>query len=249
MKNKLTNRIGMKKQNNNGSNMTIIEYDNCQNIIVEFDNNYKTKTTFFDFMRGKVRNVYEKTFYNIGYIGEGKYNLTYNRQLTPSGEVWHSMLTRCYNNKFLNKNTTYKDCIMCEEWHNFQNFAKWHEENYYQIENEKMDLDKDILIKGNKIYSPETCIFVPHIINMLFTDSKNKENNLPKGVRIIKRPKPYNTRYNGIHLGCFNTLVEAFEAYKTFKEEHIKEIANKFKDQIPEKLYNALYNYKVEITD
>lgn len=120
-------RIGIKKQNNNGSNMTIIEYNNSQNIIVEFDNHYKTKTNFYDFMRGKVRNVYEKTFYNTGYIGEGKYSLTHNRKLTPNGECWHSMISRCYNNKFIEKNPTYKGCIVCDEWHNFQNFAKWYD--------------------------------------------------------------------------------------------------------------------------
>ena len=79
---------------------------------------------------------------------------------------------------------------------------------------------------------------------MLFTQSKNK-NNLPLGVRIINRSKPYNARYNNIYLGCFDTIEEASNKYKQYKENHIKEIADKYKNQIPEILYNALYNYKV----
>ena len=63
------------------------------------------------------------------------------------------------------------DCSVYEGWHNFQNFAKWYEDNYYEIEEEQMHLDKDILVKGNKVYSPDTCVFVPETINGLFVKS------------------------------------------------------------------------------
>jgi hypothetical protein len=112
-----------------------------------------------------------------------------------------------------------------------------------------MDLDKDILIKGNKIYSPETCIFVPHTINMMFTKRNKNKDNLPTGIRLIERPKPYTARYSGFHIGSYYTPEEAFNAYKLYKENHFKQIADKYKNDIPERLYNALYTYSVEITD
>lgn len=238
-------RIGMGNINNNsGSNMKIIEYIDSNNIYVEFDNKYIAKTSFHDFKKGKVRNVFDKTFENVGYIGVGKYKLTINRNLTNAGNAWSSMLTRCYNEVILEKCPTYIGCSVCDEWHNFQNFAKWHEENYYKIEGEKIDLDKDILVKGNKIYSPETCIFVPHSINMMFL-KRNRNNLLEEGVKLIKRPKPYVARYNEIHIGSYYTEKEAFVAYKLYKENHFKQIADKYKYNIPKKLYDKLYTYSV----
>lgn len=68
------------------------------------------------------------------------------------------MIKRCYNQKCLLKDNTYRGCSVCDEWLNFQNFGEWYDENYYEVPNEVMDLDKDILHKGNKIYSPDNCV-------------------------------------------------------------------------------------------
>lgn len=121
-----------------------------------------------------------------------------------------------------------------------------------------MCLDKDILIKNNKIYSPNTCIFVPQRINNLFTKTNKNRGNLPIGVSYYLNYNQYtatcsiikeNERKGHKTLGYFNTIEEAFNAYKNFKEKYIKQIANEYKDYIPIKLYNALLNYQVEITD
>ena len=99
-----------------------------------------------------------KTF-GVGVTGQGEYShlvRKINGKHTKVYSVWHDMLGRCYNKKYQEKKPTYIGCTVCEEWHNFQNFAKWYEENYYEVNNEEMALDKDILIKGNKIYSPQT---------------------------------------------------------------------------------------------
>ena len=117
-----------------------------------------------------------------------------------------------------------------------------------------MCLDKDILIKGNEIYSPETCIFVPQKINTLFCSSKSSRGSLPIGVTYEKRYDTYVARCNDgnkntISLGSFNTPNEAFEKYKEYKECLIKSMADKYKLYIPKELYNAMYRYKVEITD
>jgi len=237
---KLYNRVGEVRYNRRGSKMTIIEYINHSHVVVEFENGYKVKTNYPKFDKGATKNPYDLTVEGVGYIGEGAYN---SRAYVFS--IWTAMLYRCYSFKYLQKYPTYIGCTVCEDWHNFQNFAKWHKENFYQIENEIMNLDKDILVKGNKIYSPETCVFVPSLINYLFTKNDKNRGNLPIGVFFIKKSKHYRARC----LGCYLTPEEAFQAYKQTKEINIKEIAEKYKEQIPEKLYLAMLNYKVEITD
>lgn len=111
-----------------------------------------------------------------------------------------------------------------------------------------MELDKDILIKGNKIYSPETCVFIPSSINKSFETNKKRRGKCPIGVYETKDNK-YASSYKGKHLGRYQTKEEAFQVYKQFKEKGIKEVADKYKDKIPNKLYEALYKYEVEITD
>lgn len=168
------------------------------------------------------------------------------------------MLERCYDEKHRNKYITYNECSVCEEWLLFENFEKWFNENFYYIENQIMEIDKDILIKNNKIYSPNTSVIVPHEINYLFIKKQNYRGNYPIGVIYHKRDHKYvascsvlisrNNTYRK-HLGYFDNPIEAFNAYKNFKESYIKSIANKFKNEIPQKLYKAMINYKVEITD
>ena len=100
-----------------------------------------------------------RTVYGVGFIGNGVNCCSASGQHTKSYSTWKEMIRRCYSGAFHIKNPTYKDCTVCDEWHDFQNFANWFEDNYpkgvvlYQ-------LDKDIKLKGNKVYSPATCLFV-----------------------------------------------------------------------------------------
>lgn len=116
-----------------------------------------------------------------------------------------------------------------------------------------MCIDKDILKKGNKIYSPQTCVFVPKQINSLFVFSKSRRGNLPVGVSYDKEQKKYQAYYtvNGKHIriGRYDNLEEAFLAYKKRKEKYLKEVADLYKDKIPKKLYDAMYNWEISITD
>ena len=167
------------------------------------------------------------------------------------------MLKRCYSDECQKKHPTYKDCTVCEEWHNYSDFKEWFDNNYYEIEGERMALDKDILVKGNKIYSPNTCVFVPQNINTLFIKSNKTRGKYPIGVYFRKDKNKYQAQcrivYNGKtqqeFLGLYNTIEDAFKVYKQFKENCIKQVADEYKDKIPNNLYKAMYNYKVEITD
>lgn len=213
-----------------------------------------------EFKRGSIVCPYEPRVFGVGYVGEGKYNSRINGKKTKCYNTWISMLRRCYDKNYQEEYPTYKDIIVCKEWHNFQNFAKWYEENFYFIDNETMCLDKDILVKGNKVYSPDTCIFVPNRINVLFTKSDKSRGKHPIGVCYDSKCKNKIVAYCYIlennknkrkHLGTFelNQVEEAFLCYKQFKENYIKQVADEYKELIPTKLYDALYRYEVEITD
>lgn len=246
-------RIGEIAYNNFGSKMKIIKYTDSYNIDVYFEEYdwvyYNAR--YGNFKKGSIRCPYEPTFMNKGFIGEGKYNTIANKE---SFEVWRKMIRRCYDVKEKIKHPTYEKAEVCKEWLNFQSFAKWYEENYYECNNEKMDLDKDILVKGNKTYSPSTCIFVPHKINTLFVKKDENRGQYPIGVSWNKDKNKFTSRCsNGYgkykHLGYYNTSKEAFESYKIFKEKVIKQVADEYKPYIPKELYEAMYRYEVEIDD
>ena len=250
------NRIGEKRINNFGSEMIIVEYRGCMNIDVYFPQyDWTAKNIQYDkFKNSNIRCPYERRTCGIGYLGEGKYKVLENGKKTKVYDTWHNMLERCYSEKY----PTYKDCEVCEEWHNFQNLGKWCEENYYEVEGQRMNLDKDILVKHNKIYSPETCIFVPQAINLLFVKSDKSRGESVIGTSLYKNGK-YQVRCYMInpetgkskikHLGYYDTQEKGFKVYKYYKERNIKEVADYYKEQIPQILYNALYNYEVEIDD
>lgn len=255
-------RTGETILNNFGSRMVIVEYRKSQDIDVFFPEYdwIARSVQYSNFKKGSIICPYEPRFYNHGYIGEGKYKAhDENGKDTKCYNTWRGILTRCYNPKLHEKYPTYKGCTVDEEWLNFQNFAKWFEYNYYEIEGQRMDLDKDILIKRNKIYSADTCVFVPHNINSLFVKNDRVRGNLPIGIYYNKAAKNFQARCNiydyeenkskRIHLGCYDAPQEAFEIYKQFKESYIKEVAEYYKGKIPKKLYDAMYRYEVDIND
>ena len=248
-------RTGEEGVNNFGSKMIISKYNNARDIDVYFpEYNWIAKNKRYnEFKKGEISCVYERRTCGVGYIGLGEYSPCENGKKTKCYKVWHSMLTRCYDSKVKRNYPTYKGCIVCTEWHNFQAFAEWYNDNYYEIPGEVMCLDKDILFKGNKTYSPETCIFVSNEINALFIKGNKDRGALPIGVSYHKKGNVYISRCNFgnklKHLGYFDNPEKAFNAYKTAKENYIKEVADKYKEYIPQKLYCAMYNYEVEIDD
>ena len=125
--------------------------------------------------------------------------------------------------------------------------------NNLQYFKEGWHLDKDILIKGNKIYSPKTCCFVPREINNLLISRRNGRGDLPIGVTKDKKLEKFIAQVSinkkQVRLGTFGTPEEAFQAYKTAKENYIKQKAEEWKGLIDPRVYQAMYEYQVEITD
>lgn len=164
-------------------------------------------------------------------------------------KVWGSMFTRCHSKVGQKHNPAYHDCSICEEWKRFSVFLEWFKQNYES----GYALDKDILIKGNKVYSPTACCFVPTEINSLLTNRRNKRKGLLGTAKTRNNTFQAHVSRDGkiVHLGSFKTEEEAFYAYKQAKESYVKEVAERYYSQgrITEKVYNALMNYKIEITD
>lgn len=140
---------------------------------------------------------------------------------------WKGMLKRCYSDNYQIKYPTYKGCAVCEEWLIFSNFKSWMVNQDWK----NKDLDKDILITGNKFYSPDTCIFVSHEINMILTDRAAARGKWPIGVCFNKQSNKYQAQCvvggSKKYLGLFKTPEDASKAYKAFKSKLIRSIAKR----------------------
>lgn len=226
--------------------MKIIRYSSCDDIDVQFQDEfgYVKTTTYSNFKVGSIKNPYDKTLFGIGYMGVGKYMAKINGKMTNAYEAWTGIIVRCYA-KPKKYPAYYGLCTVCDEWLCYQNFAEWYEENKYKVVG-RLHVDKDILFPNLSVYSSKTCLLVPQRINMLFTNKPNSRG-LPNG--IIKYKKGYLAKYNGEELGIYPTVEEAYRVYADRKEKIIKNIADEYREVIPEKVYKALYNYKVDINN
>lgn len=254
-RNEFKDKTGEENLNNFGSKIIIIKYNNARDIDVYFPKyNWTFKHTRYDkFKNGNIACPYESRVYGIGYLGEGKYSKDI-KKYRKIYDKWHGMMTRCYSEKYQKDNPTYKNCKVCDKWLCFQNFAEWYTRHYYEIPGEVMHLDKDILIHGNKIYSPETCLIVPDVINLLFVKSDKTRGNTLIGTSELKenRVKSFMGSCSYNNKSCneyFKYEHNAFLWYKLNKELVIQSIANEYKQYLPKEVYNALYNYEVEIDD
>lgn len=254
---KKIDRTGEQFKTNEGYIVEVIKYNNCLDILVQFQDEYKAivHTTINNCKNGQVKNPYHPSVYGVGYIGVGKYKSRENCNKKDNNyyEDWLDLLKRGFDDKYKEKRPTYKDVTVNEECFCLQNFGVWWENNYYEIEGEQMCIDKDILCKGNKEYSFNTMIFVPQRINSLFVKRDACRNDLPIGVSYHKETNKYMARCQTLehqkYLGLYNTPEEAFIAYKKFKEQYIKQVADEYKDKIPQRLYDAMYAWTVEIDD
>lgn len=170
------------------------------------------------------------------------------RMFTRAGMLYHAMRQRVNSTGSKQiKSPLYVGCT--STFRDFQDFAEWcqTQQGYF----EGYQLDKDILKKGNKVYSKDYCAFVPQEINKLFTKRDRCRGALPIGVTMDRNSIRASFTAGGKieHLGVFSSPESAFAAYKVAKESFIKQQANKFKEGISAALYSALLDYQVEITD
>ena len=239
-------REGRKYVNNNGCTATIIKYIDSYNCTIQFeDGTILEKIRFGSISKGSFTNPFHPSVNGVGFIGIGVHKSSINGNRTKEYSIWADILDRCYSENHREKFPSYIGCSVVEEWHNFQNFAQWYNDNYNPETMQGWHLDKDILVKGNRIYSPETCCLVPQEINGVITKS-NKNSKEGQGIRKMGRGFQAEFTKGGkyIHLGIFDTKEEALEMYKIAKENWIKELADRWKGLISDEVYNILINYK-----
>ena len=202
-------RTGETNISNEGCTMKIVEYNNCKDIIVEFEDEHKYRlhTSYKHFKNGECKNPFYPSVYGYGYLGIDKNGNVPKMSEFKDGKLcitweyhkWQHMLQRCFDNKYKEKHPTYKDVACCDRWLCFANFLEDFEilkQEYNWNEDKKLNLDKDILHKGNKLYSLENCVLVPQWINSLFTKRDNDRGNCPVGVCYHKQGKKYQAHCN-----------------------------------------------------
>lgn len=239
--------------NKQGTSAVVLEYLSSNRVKVKFQDLHGD-VRFFEVRNlksGNFRNYYDKTIYGVGFIGKGEHLPYVNKERTEAYNHWSKSMERCYSESYQKVQPSYVGCTVSDEWHNFQVFGDWKESNeYYQL---GFQLDKDILVKGNKIYSPDTCCFLPPILNSILGDSKVRRGCSPKGTYYDKDRDSYlsSISLNNVKtfLGYYKSPEEAFYTYKEAKEKYIKEVATTYKDQIDSRAYEALMNYEVSIDD
>lgn len=184
-------------------------------------------------------------------VGINDYNgsISVDGKELRSYQTWRNMIARCYCENTRNKYKTYENCEVCDEWKYFSNFKRWYDENCIV----GYDLDKDLLIPDNKLYSPETCLFVPHRLNTLFRELGRKKECRMTGVSFSKKSKSkiyrasarVNEKFRTI--GIYQTEQEAHEAFVKEKHKEVIRLANEYHKNklINDKVYNAVVNYKI----
>jgi len=183
-------------------------------------------------------------------VNDGKYPAAVECNILKEYLLWRGLLERCYEPKHKLKQPTYVGCSVSDNFKNYSYFRDWCQ-NQVGFSQEDFHLDKDLIQKGNKLYSEDTCLFLPRELNNLLLSSKAVRGDLPVGVSARKNKFQARccTDKPSRNVGLFNTPELAFQAYKQAKEAFIKRQAEKWRDQIDPRAYEALLRYEILIID
>lgn len=195
----------------------------------------------------------KKLVYGVGNYEAGKFKRKIDKKETKESQLWTNMLARCYGKNVSENRPSYENCTVSDNFKNFQYFAEWCQDQVgFGIIG--FQLDKDILVKGNKIYSEDTCVFIPRKLNLFLTKREANRGEFPIGVTTNKKSGRFVsviTNGNSVqkNLGYFDTPEEAFLRYKLEKEKLAKHLAEAYKDVVDIRVVNALNSYVVQIND
>lgn len=191
----------------------------------------------------------KKLFYGVGTNSKGQYKTAIDGKKAKSYSAWCSMLQRAYCPKGHARQPTYIGCSVSDEWLEYQEFAEWF--NNHEYSNHGYQLDKDLLLPGNKVYAPDRCVFVPQQLNNLLIGHGNARGQYKQGVCFHKGNSKFaaSININGKRkpLGYFDTEVGAYLAYKKAKEQYVKDSASLWRDDIAVNVYEALMNWELEL--
>ena len=245
--------VGKICKSKSSGDFKILKYNNNRNVEVQFlKTGYEATVHLVQVKSGEVKDKYLPSVYGVGVLGN-KYPSEINGVKTKEYTLWCNMLKRCYSDTIKKKQPTYEGCEVSENFKYYEYFHEWCNKQI-GFAADGFELDKDLLTKGNKVYSESICIFIPSEINLLLVKCEASRGEHLIGVYWCNTKKAFvaqvkKNKGRSEKLGYFNTELEAFNAYKQAKEAFIKEQANNWKSQIDERAYEALMNYTVEITD
>ena len=245
--------VGKVCKSKSSGDFKIVKYNNARGVEVQFlKTRFEMTVELGSIRKGEVKDPYAPSVYGVGITGT-KYLTTINGVNTKEYKLWTGMLERCYNDAYKKQRPTYEGCEVSDNFKSYEYFYEWCH-SQIGFGNEGWHLDKDLLTKGNKVYSEDSCIFIPNEINLLLTRREALRGKHLIGVYWCNTKKAFVAQVNKNkgkreNLGSFNTELEAFNVYKKAKESFVKEQAEKWKDQIDIRAYKALMNYQVEITD
>ena len=207
---------------------------------------------FYDVIirKNQAKDYMMPTVQGVGYYGAPTINDQDPVKLLIT-KVWKGMIDRCYDSSLLKNRPAYRDSTVDQGWKNLQNFKDWFiaqiDSGYYQ---DGWELDKDLIVQGNKVYSSERCVFLPGRLNQLQQVKKESENNWLPGVNFDKSRVKFKSEVNfdGVRYGLprRDTELESFMDYKQLKEKLVREDAENWKGIIHPKAYEALKNYSLD---
>ena len=249
--------VGRVYKSLNSGDFKVLKYNGARDVEIQFvSTNFETSVELGNIRNGKVKDPYLPSVCGVGIVGT-EYPINEGGVLTKEYVLWTGMLERCYSDTYKKKRPTYEGCEVSENFKHYSYFYEWcHKQIGFGVDGNgnPFQLDKDLLIKGNKVYSENVCVFIPSEINSLLVKRTASRGEHLIGVYWHKKGKAFRAQVNKNkgkpeHLGSFNTELEAFNAYKQAKESFVKEQANKWKDKIDTRAYEALMNYEVNIDD
>lgn len=158
----------------------VLNIINSKSVDIKFDDTgYVANVRFESIRKGSVKDRMAPSVHGVGFVGVGGYKTSDNGKNNEAYLSWQRMLGRCYDKNYIHSHL-YSDCTVCNEWHNFQNFAKWYYDNY-PSDGGKYHLDKDVKIKGNREYSESACLFLPADENIAAAREKSFSAVSPDG--------------------------------------------------------------------
>lgn len=237
-----------------GHDVTVVSVRGQNNVDIEFGCGLLINTRGYHVIAGSLRYPYHRSVHGVGFTGVGKHKQKECGKNTPALIPWKKMLERCYSKKSLEKYPNYLGCSVSEEWHNFQNFAEWYYSQPFWDKMPSPQVDKDLLVKGNREYSPDKCLLLPRQVNNLFIRRHKTVGGLPIGVTKKRDDGRYyasvSTFNESIKLGVFFSPESAFYAYKEAKEKHVRSFAhNEFSVYLTDKAKDAILSWEVNIDD
>jgi hypothetical protein len=231
----------------------VLSRENCNKIRIRFvESGYECTTAGKELRSGNIANPLAPSVYGVGIVGVGKYKTGYTGVDGQLYRAWNGMVQRCYSRdgNFLLENPTYINATMDETWLQYQVFGDWY---YNQVGCcDKTHVDKDLLMKGNKHYGPNTVVLVPPAINMFLVGNDADRGIYPKGVTAHGkgwRAQCSLGRGSKHRAVLVYSVQEAWLQYKVVKEGYAKTLAAKWQFQIDPRAYQALMSYEVLITD